>query len=818
MPGVSPVKLRDEVEAARSGVTDGNAAAGVRRRQLVSHLCDELSLQARLDTQSMADWRALRAAIDPTAAIDRFLERIQQCGSRDEASYVPNVQLGDAVATAVEMARLLAAWPQGLEALAEHQSCSLEALAEGEKGLGAQVGVLYPLSGATLSLDGARGLAALLYLRTTLTHVNLERVKLPPAGLSTLALALPASITTLLLAGTDCAAKGADLSGVRALCDVIDAARGAAAGGDGGDGGGGGGGARLTTLSLARNALPDAAAPLIVRALQANTLTSLDLTGNRFGAAAIEQVSAAACASSALQSFGGVPVAALRTDEQGAELELSELEIGTLEAHVLSQLLPGAPALEFARLEGQPIPVRLLCGRLAPGSEPSEQVQAATAEAVGEVATSLTPKRKKGDVELRAIHLNHAMLADPSALVIGALVVLSTALIELELGYNSIKPEGAAWLARGVARSTSLQSLSLAWNRLGPDGLIALASAVSSCATLTSLNLDNNAVCGINDFGQGTYTDAGLTALAEALRRRPQLTALNLSNNALGGCNQRGVGPRTSRGVEVLATALAPATGVSDLTLDGNHLGCALVVALLDALRACTTLTSLRLADTQLTDGSAPGSTLPSARASLAMSHASAHPHPPPPPFPTGGAPGSTQALETIAQMLKAGRLRVLGLDGNKVGPAGAYLLAAALKAAKPGGALTDLLLDREGNDLDEEAEKLLSKAFGAHPDACLHLARSEPENERLQQKAELSVREYLRNSSLNGAGAAEPNGMPRTDASLSVMVADGSLDSKRRHSIPGLSPNGKRGEFTPKRPSPDKKPPAASPRSARAQ
>ena len=600
MPGVSPDKLRVEVEAARSGGTDGNAAAGVRRRQLVSHLCHELSTQARLETQSMADWRALRAAIDPTAAIDRFLERIQQCGSRDEAAYVPNSQLGDAVATAVEMARLLAAWPQGLEALAEHQSCSLEALAEGEKGLGAQVGLLYPLSGAALSLDGARGLAALLYLRTTLTHVNLERIKLPPAGLSTLALALPASITTLLLAGTDCAAKGADLSGVRALCDAIAAASGAAAGGDGG-----GGGARLTTLSLARNVLPDAAAAALVRALQANTLTSLDLTGNRFGAAAIEQVSAAACASSALQSFGGVPVAALRTDGQGTELELSSLEIGTLEAHVLSELLPGAPALEFARLEGQPLPVRLLCGRLPPGNEPSEQLQAATAEAVGEVATSLTPKRKKGDVELRAIHLNHARLADPSALVIGASLVLSTVLIELELGYNSIKPEGAAWLARGVARSTSLQSLSLAWNRLGPDGLIALASAVSSCATLTSLNLDNNAVCGINDFGQGTYTDAGLKALAEALRGRPQLTALNLSNNALGGCNQRGVGPKTSRGVEVLASALVPATGVNDLTLDGNHLGCALVVALLDALRACTTLTSLRLADTQLTDGNA---------------------------------------------------------------------------------------------------------------------------------------------------------------------------------------------------------------------
>ena len=89
--------------------------------------------------------------------------------------------------------------------------------------------------------------------------------------------------------------------------------------------------------------------------------------------------------------------------------------------------------------------------------------------------------------------------------------------------------------------------------------------------------------------------------------------------------------------------------------------------------------------------------------------------------------------------MLKAGRLRVLSLDGDKVGTAGASLLASALRAAKPGGALTDLHLDREGNDLDEEAEKLLSKSFGAHPDACLHLARSEPENERLQQKAESS-------------------------------------------------------------------------------
>ena len=63
--------------------------------------------------------------------------------------------------------------------------------------------------------------------------------------------------------------------------------------------------------------------------------------------------------------------------------------------------------------------------------------------------------------------------------------------------------------------------------------------------------------------------------------------------------------------------------------------------------------------------------------------------------------------------MLKAGRLRVLSLDGDKVGTAGASLLASALRAAKPGGALTDLHLDREGNDLDEEAEKLALEIAG---------------------------------------------------------------------------------------------------------
>ena len=47
------------------------------------------------------------------------------------------------------------------------------------------------------------------------------------------------------------------------------------------------------------------------------------------------------------------------------------------------------------------------------------------------------------------------------------------------------------------------------------------------------LDLSNNQLCGLNEYGHGTYTAEGITAIADALRVNGGLTALNLSDNRL---------------------------------------------------------------------------------------------------------------------------------------------------------------------------------------------------------------------------------------------------------------------------------------------
>ena len=413
----SPDRLRGEVEATRAA---GSTANVPRRRKIVRDLCEELSHQAQVDAKADT-WEPLRAAIDPTAAINGFLRRIEQCGDRDEESYGPNATFGDAVSTAVELTSLLSSWPSGLEALAEHQLVDMSKLATGDEGLDKEPGVLRPQSGPTLGLDEVRGLCALLYLRPTLTCVSLERVKLTPIGLVTLAGVLPDSITSLSLKGADCAVKGTDLRGVRAVCERISS----------------GGGSPLTTLNLSRNVLPDAAAAVLVKAMQTEALTSLDLSGNKFGPAAIEQLSAAALSSSLLADFGGVPLAQLRVDGQGAELDLRQHELGLLEAHCLSQLLSTATSLASLQLEGQTkaLPLGLLCGR---GRAPPDEAVAAAEEAAGEAATSLVPRAGRTDAEeeLKTVELAHCKLGDPAAVLIGFAIgsASSSSLVELDLG------------------------------------------------------------------------------------------------------------------------------------------------------------------------------------------------------------------------------------------------------------------------------------------------------------------------------------------------------------------------------------------------
>ena len=50
-----------------------------------------------------------------------------------------------------------------------------------------------------------------------------------------------------------------------------------------------------------------------------------------------------------------------------------------------------------------------------------------------------------------------------------------------------------------------------------PEGAIALADGIKNNWALTSLNLSNNALCGIDEDGDGDFDASGVTALADAI-------------------------------------------------------------------------------------------------------------------------------------------------------------------------------------------------------------------------------------------------------------------------------------------------------------
>ena len=75
---------------------------------------------------------------------------------------------------------------------------------------------------------------------------------------------------------------------------------------------------------------------------------------------------------------------------------------------------------------------------------------------------------------------------------------------------------------------------SLSWNRLGAEGAAALAPALAANGALTSLNLAGNLLCGLDEYGDGTYTAEGITAIADTLRVNGSLTSVELRGNKLG--------------------------------------------------------------------------------------------------------------------------------------------------------------------------------------------------------------------------------------------------------------------------------------------
>ena len=78
-----------------------------------------------------------------------------------------------------------------------------------------------------------------------------------------------------------------------------------------------------------------------------------------------------------------------------------------------------------------------------------------------------------------------------------------------------------------------MTSLNLAFNGIGAEGVGKLA-AVLRHTEVAHLNLMGSALCGVNQYGRGTYTCAGITKLCAGLKGS-RVTLLNVRENALEG-------------------------------------------------------------------------------------------------------------------------------------------------------------------------------------------------------------------------------------------------------------------------------------------
>ena len=109
-------------------------------------------------------------------------------------------------------------------------------------------------------------------------------------------------------------------------------------------------------------------------------------------------------------------------------------------------------------------------------------------------------------------------------------------LTSLDLGFNDIGAEGAAWLAPSLVLMAQLTSLNLNGNWLGAVGVAALAPSLALMARLTSLDLGDNAI-----------GDAGAASLAPSLALMPQLTSLDLELNDFGTAGAASLAPSLAR-------------------------------------------------------------------------------------------------------------------------------------------------------------------------------------------------------------------------------------------------------------------------------
>jgi hypothetical protein len=253
--------------------------------------------------------------------------------------------------------------------------------------------------------------------------------------------------------------------------------------------------------------------------------------------------------------------------------------------------------------------------------------------------------------------------------------------------------DGFALPVKKLKGTDPVETLDLSSKNLGVASAVVIASLISVNGALTSLDLSSNWLCGLEDYGRGTYTAEGITAIADALRVNGRLTKISLANNRLGeegtkaicealgqnkmlkeldisGEQDYGSNIGGTAGVKHVTKMLGVNGGLTKISLARNHLEEEGTKAICEALEQNTTLKEL-----DISGGTYDGDMVPE------------------------GNIGGSAGAKHVAKMLGVnGSLTKINVSWNSFGPKGAKVFADALRV---NGALTSVEL--MGNKLGDK-------------------------------------------------------------------------------------------------------------------
>ena len=328
--------------------------------------------------------------------------------------------------------------------------------------------------------------------------------------------------------------------------------------------------ASLTALDLSSNRMGAAGAMEIAAYVKGNAvLKTLDTRHNDISDEAAQELASAVLRSSSLELFSEVPIAELRADKRAMRNMINK-SLGPTEAFVIAELVAGTSHLNVIALDEFPLPLKQLRG-----TDPA-----------------------------KAIDLSGKGLSVLSAIVIAKLLEFNSVVKSIDLRDNSFRAEGWCAIFHTLRKSkrSKIESWDLRGEQVNSKTAKALAQYISAAPFLTSLDLSNDAPkvkagakVEVNAFASRRISSEALT-LRTGRRTSRSTLDIDLLDFFSVGAEVPSIGIGAS-GAKALAGALAKGKSILiSLDLSNNSIGEAGAEALARAfLSGRLTLTLLNL-------------------------------------------------------------------------------------------------------------------------------------------------------------------------------------------------------------------------------